>query len=244
MKKSFAFTLAEVLITLGIIGVVAALTLPTVIANYQKQQTVTKLKKAYSILGQVMQKSVADNGAISLSVGENVNSTNVKEFFETYWLPYFNAPEIYSSADWNNNKDDNDGWQYKSLDGKPYIINVETDYNFGRIFFATQDNMTFFINIMNWQYEYDDAGNTISQTAVYSSKQLVYVDINGLKAPNIVGKDLFSFNVEFQNGKVSARFGESTLDVINRYCNKNSSGDSCAAKIMRDGWKIRNDYPW
>ena len=45
MKK--AFTLAEVLITLGIIGIVAAMTLPTLIGKYQKKQTVTQLKKAY-----------------------------------------------------------------------------------------------------------------------------------------------------------------------------------------------------
>ena len=40
------FTLAEVLITLGIIGVVAALTLPSLITNYQKKQIVAQLKKA------------------------------------------------------------------------------------------------------------------------------------------------------------------------------------------------------
>ena len=40
MKTKFGFTLAEVLITLGIIGVVAALTLPSLVTNYQKQVTV------------------------------------------------------------------------------------------------------------------------------------------------------------------------------------------------------------
>ncbi|MBS5801473.1 MAG: type II secretion system protein [Brachyspira sp.] len=43
-----AFTLAEVLITLGIIGVVAAMTLPTLINSYKKQQTVTHLQKVYT----------------------------------------------------------------------------------------------------------------------------------------------------------------------------------------------------
>lgn len=44
--KIRAFTLAEVLITLGVIGVVAAMTLPTLIQNYQEQEYVNKLKKA------------------------------------------------------------------------------------------------------------------------------------------------------------------------------------------------------
>ena len=48
MKK--AFTLAEVLVTLGIIGVVVALTLPAVIANYRKKEYVSILKQSYSVL--------------------------------------------------------------------------------------------------------------------------------------------------------------------------------------------------
>ena len=49
-----AFTLAEVLITLGIIGVVAAMTMPAIISSYQKKQTVSQLKKAYSLLSNGM----------------------------------------------------------------------------------------------------------------------------------------------------------------------------------------------
>ena len=59
-----AFTLAEVLITLGIIGVVAALTLPTLIQNHQKQVYVTQLKKAYSTLNNAINKMAADEGVV------------------------------------------------------------------------------------------------------------------------------------------------------------------------------------
>ena len=52
MMKKVAFTLAEVLITLGIIGVVAAMTLPALITNYKEKQTVSQLKKFYSTLSQ------------------------------------------------------------------------------------------------------------------------------------------------------------------------------------------------
>ena len=44
-----AFTLAEVLITLAIIGVVAAMTIPTLISDFQEKVTVTKLQKVYSM---------------------------------------------------------------------------------------------------------------------------------------------------------------------------------------------------
>ncbi len=243
MKKSFGFTLAEVLVTLGIIGVVAAMTLPVLMANYQKQQTVVKLKKAYSILGQVAQKAIADNGDVSLVAGEEVSSDNVKDFFTTYWLTYFNAPKIYNRADdWQTSKID--GWEYVGLNGKPYDVSIMTDYSAGRIFFVTQDNMSFFIRIMDWKLEYDDEGNVTSRTAVYSSKQVVCVDINGVKAPNTVGKDMFIFLVDFQNGEVYPSLGKSSAASINENCAKSAIGISCAAKIMRDGWKIKSDYPW
>ena len=56
-----AFTLAEVLITIGIIGIVAALTLPNLIEEHQKKETSVKLQKMYSTLNQVIQKYSADN---------------------------------------------------------------------------------------------------------------------------------------------------------------------------------------
>ena len=59
--KRAAFTLAEVLITLGIIGVVAALTLPTLIQNHQKQVYVTQLKKAYSTLTNAYNELAAED---------------------------------------------------------------------------------------------------------------------------------------------------------------------------------------
>ena len=63
MKR--AFTLAEVLITLGIIGIVAALTMPALIGNYRKSQTVTQLKKIYSALQQSILMSQNEYGDIA-----------------------------------------------------------------------------------------------------------------------------------------------------------------------------------
>ena len=63
MKR--AFTLAEVLITLGIIGIVVALTMPALIWNYRKKQTVTQLKKVYSALQQSILMSQNEYGDIA-----------------------------------------------------------------------------------------------------------------------------------------------------------------------------------
>ena len=56
-KKEHAFTLAEVLITLGIIGIVAALTMPMLLSNYRKQVVETRLAKFYSAMNQAIQQS-------------------------------------------------------------------------------------------------------------------------------------------------------------------------------------------
>ena len=81
--KKPAVTLAEVLITLGVIGVVAAMTMPTIIKNYQKQATVNKLKETYSTLSQAFQRAVVEHG-------EPINWTYGDEnyFVENYLAPY------------------------------------------------------------------------------------------------------------------------------------------------------------
>ena len=65
-ERANAFTLAEVLITLGVIGVVAALTLPTVINEHRISQWETALKRDYTVLSQGFRKLMADYGCDTL----------------------------------------------------------------------------------------------------------------------------------------------------------------------------------
>ena len=232
--KRVAFTLAEVLITLGIIGVVAALTLPTVIQNYQKQVTVTKLKKAYSCLVQVAQKSIADNGSIDFVEGDLLDEDEVKNFFNTYWLSYFKGVDVFPEKKALYKLNGNTIC-YKHISGILTTLNILTDYSAGRIFFNTADGVTYYVNIMHWaNNKYNDKGELISQDAVYHSEQTVYVDLNGIKPPNTLGKDVFIFYVDFSKGIVRPNRG---------ICN-NTSSSGCSGKIMRDGWQIKSDYPW
>ena len=61
-KQHNAFTLAEVLITLGIIGIVAVLTMPILTQNYNKKVTETRLKKFYSTMNQTVERLKVDYG--------------------------------------------------------------------------------------------------------------------------------------------------------------------------------------
>ena len=88
--KNKAFTLAEVLITLGIIGVVAAMTIPTLMTKYQKHVALTRLKKTYSQLNQVFKLLNEEQG---LEVMEGLPRNTVP----TYILPYYAGAKILSS---------------------------------------------------------------------------------------------------------------------------------------------------
>ena len=61
-KKRKAFTLAEVLITLAIIGVVAALTIPSLVQKYKERETITRVKEFYSVFSQAYQLAILEHG--------------------------------------------------------------------------------------------------------------------------------------------------------------------------------------
>ena len=93
INKRTGFTLAEVLITLGIIGVVAAMTLPVLINNYQKKLAVTRLKHFSSMMQQaakmrskdIMEGSFVEFASDAVQV---YNPDDMEEFYKYYWLPY------------------------------------------------------------------------------------------------------------------------------------------------------------
>ena len=93
--KKCAFTLAEVLITLGIIGVVAALTIPALIDNYQKHEVPIRLKKMYNTLHNAIKLAEIENGP---SANWTFSSdAEAKEFYATQILPHMNCIKIVKS---------------------------------------------------------------------------------------------------------------------------------------------------
>ena len=78
LLKKAAFTLAEVLITLGIIGVVAAMTLPSLIQNYHEKQRVNQLKKAYSVIQNAFLMAQEEYGDVT-DWGLTITNTGEKD---------------------------------------------------------------------------------------------------------------------------------------------------------------------
>ena len=83
------FTLAEVLITLGVIGIVAALTMPALIANYQKKVLETRIKRLASVYAQAEAARTADGFTEDGSMLTTQSSPDeVEEWWNVNYAPY------------------------------------------------------------------------------------------------------------------------------------------------------------
>ena len=88
VSGSFGFTLAEVLITLGIIGIVAALTLPSIIQKRYEKETVSRVKKAYTVLQQAFMMTVQENGTPDEWGATGMYESTSHIFLARKFIPY------------------------------------------------------------------------------------------------------------------------------------------------------------
>lgn len=225
-QRKMAFTLAEVLITLGIIGVVAALTMPALIGNYRKVQTVTKLKKAYSSLQQSVQMSQFKYGDIA-----NWDWTlDAEEFFKFYLSSNLSVIKFCSNGDNTCWSEDgafmlSGGKYYDSPLTNGWIKMILSDGTF--IALQKQDNNHIHLNL----------------------------DLNGSVRPNTLGIDIFVMTLTSNSLKDSIHnisnaglfmygHGLTENELKSAGCSKSSTGLMCGEKILMDGWDIKDDYPW
>ncbi len=238
-KKKAAFTLAEVLITLGIIGIVAAMTLPTLITDYQKKATVNQLKVAYSILSQAIVRAQTDYGDMSEwefdsgmnmhpEEGESVEvNESLKNFAHKYFFPY-----IKVIADCGTNNDMYCNYPISLGSGITTEQPSINDYRF------------IINNSMVVRLIYDNNSET------YGNGIFMWVDINGKQKPNRYGRDVFCFYLKRSMGALYPfGRGETRENMLNgmRGCGKAGTwhtGQWCAGLIEYDGWEIKDDYPW
>ncbi len=229
LKKS-GFTLAEVLITLGIIGVVAALIMATIIANYQKSETITLLKRSYSQIANAVVASEAENGDHS----EWDLTLSPQDFFTKYLKKYL--PVVKECLP-------NSGVKCSNIENRVDLKNTTAPLdgiNRGRFYGVVLNNG----NIL-WIQKFNNQG------FVY----IIMVDINGDKGPNRNGRDLFGFAFTKDGFHGYSHYGfkqNSRYDMagawggcnLNACCSFMGAGGGCSQMIMYDNWQIKSDYPW
>lgn len=93
-----AFTLAEVLVTLGIIGIVAAMTMPALIANHQKKATAVKLARFYTIMSQAVLRWQSDDGIIPDDFSfEETSGTYIEKWYRDTIGKYIQTVSLKST---------------------------------------------------------------------------------------------------------------------------------------------------
>lgn len=171
MKK--AFTMSEVLLTLGIIGVVASMTLPGLMDNIQKRGLEGRLKKAYSEVNQVAQQFYAEN---EISFSEWASRQSVNDYARKFMSYFSGARQIstYTYADGN-----------ADVSSKmPYVIR-----NLGGIRSSTIicDDGGFWTDASGKLFSFNNSPLADQNGPIFC------IDVNGLQRPNMFGRDIFVF---------------------------------------------------
>lgn len=184
MKKGF--TLAEVLITLGIIGVVAAMTIPTLVSKSQQRQHVVSWRKAYSALAQGVRLMQADEATPDDFV-TSFNTQGEQEFaYLTALSHYMKLGKICHEG-----KAVEEGcipkyYPIKALNGRVYHQSI-AEIGGG-----------------------SSCSSTLDGALICFDAYIVFIDVNGYSKPNTVGKDIFAAIVDFDKYVVNPAKGTRT----------------------------------
>ncbi len=213
LLSRLGFTLAEVLIALGIIGIVAAITMPTLIQNHKEKTTVVKVKRMYSVLSQAYTMYLQEGGYTLLQV----NSNSAKIAFNVF-KPYLKVMKDCGTSR-GAGCISTDLYLLKS--GGKHNVSYSSS-NYYKVI-LTDGSSIWFRGGGNNAYWID-----------------VFYDVNGPKGPNRWGYDLFEFlinNSDVAPGGVPDR---GVSGGFNENCaSKNSTGFGCAAWVV---YKENMDY--
>lgn len=248
---NFGFTLAEVLITLGIIGIVAALTMPALVAKYRNLVYVTRLKKAYSTLENGFKKMLADDEVQYLSDTTAFNSitkdsyygnsfsggdANICPVFNSYLKKYFKIVDIKTDAE-----------------AEFYTLSNEKKYKSSFLIMFEDGSMLRSLRLhkSSVSRDFTSCMKIAKLGGKFCAEQGDFqIDVNGMAPPNKLGRDIFYFVISddgrlFPYGGKDYAYSRGTGSIVwqqyhwsaNGNCkNLNSSGDGCAGRIMEKGW--------
>ena len=254
------FTLAEVLITLGVIGVVSALTLPTLIKNYQKKTWVEGLKVGVSIFEQGFKQAMADDGV------DNITDT-------TLWKICGDDDGPYNSSSWRNKCQPELSKYFKGIkfesvpdmmalgDNTNIITNTETCRKL-----VGKTNKWYYLNdkskCRGWKNIAVTLANGMRADVIigvdlgYAAGEITALDVNGGKGPNTWGRDTFYLSI-LHDGRVVGSYSRASAKtyakynnidfqtVFNRWqqasetrCSKTTTeeGTYCSTRVIDEGW--------
>lgn len=223
--KNLGFTLAEVLITLGIVGIVAAMTLPTLIQNNKNKELQTGLKHSYSILVQALNMYQAENG-------ERITpDMNLKWNLKPLLMKYLKTIKDCG---------------YGSDDASSCVPNYGTDNENNSTNYTTYTGKKLNLQLFDdGQFILTD-GSLVLLESISIDRLYISVDVNGYKKkPNRLGHDLFMFQVDKKgNLRPMGAAGTDFYDKYDSYCSKTSNntqnGIGCTYKALTEPDYFKN----
>lgn len=212
MKKGF--TLAEILITLGIVGIVAAMTIPNLIAMANERATVAKLKETYSILQQGFRRAIDEYGEVSAWC--NVSSGEGSYNDCTTKLPKILSEFVsMSPCPWD------------SCTSRSYTnrhSTYKTSISYGKPVYMLKNGTVLIFNVGNGDMYPTlwckvSLNETNSNDLYQKNCGSIIVDLNGNQGPNVDGRDLFAFKI-YQDGIAPKGRKKDTVwvDSFNQIC--------------------------
>lgn len=233
MINKKGFTLAEVLITLGVIGLVAALTLPSMYNNYQK-----------ALIGKTLARSVelVEQGMLNIRQEAQLNSETGATFETLSSIKKSDLGLSGSSYITDSNAFYNSTKSFLGTENSDYdVTNISAfagnlDTNFKSLYTAYKFNK---LNaIVAFQ---NKTGTTTSNDSIISR---VIIDANGAAKPNTFGKDVFIFGLTNSGTLIPAgtqKYADFDSKIPADGCSGSSvgNGTACAARVMADKWEIK-----
>ena len=211
-KKKLAFTLAEVLITLGIIGVVAAITIPMLRSAFYEKQTVSRLLETQSILSQAIKSAEEEYGEVGGWDITGQNEASAKVIADKI-KPFLKLALDCGGMDAEGKCFSSS--YYKFLDGtnhyELYTVSL-SKYKLMLLNGTSFAVQPLFGNLNNFQ---------------------INIDVNGPSKPNIVGKDLFLFQYNGETRSLYPMGAPSSIYPYQTNCTKNSTGLGCAYYVTQ-----------
>ncbi len=206
MKK--ALTIGELLITMGIIGVIAMLTLPGFIQDYHKRVYTTKLKKSVEMIENAVNQACADN--------------NVSYFYQT---PYVNT------ADSGKHQQDFIDKYFKKAGG----INKNPFATKYKILETGTEVGNSLVDSPGWAKL--AGGEALSFYCGRGSEYCIFrIDINSTDGPNIGGRDFFAIFVNNKTNELFDNFDSSKCGKKNTL--GAHLGYGCFAKLLENNWEM------
>lgn len=221
MKLNKSFTLAEVLIVIVIIGIIAAVIMPVVFQNYQSEQTVKALKKDYSVVSQAYNLAVQEYGTPDNwnldTIGSQSGATNILNIF----AKYLNLTENCGA-----NSGCFPSGPYKQLNKNPFdSLDLALDRANARLADGTSITFYTFGNCNT-----HPAGTTLPLANICGN---IGIDVNGNSPPNTLGIDYFLFYFT-KYGIVPYGTQQDTVRFFSTRCRDKSTQDgaTCAAWVL------------